>query len=169
MPYTGYYRGITSGQTFTDGSRKNPYLNFNFLVEIDDFAKAGFNKCSGLEKKVNTVEYRDGGDNNSKRKEPSWVDFPPITLSRGMSQDKDLINWANKTMNLDGAWSTSVIAKRDMTITLHDAKHDPVRRWNVYECFVSNYKFGDFDAESDDYMIETVEITHEGWEEISVK
>ena len=70
----GYVRGVVSGQTFTDGTRKNPYQKFNFLVEIDDFAKAGFRTCSGLEKKVNVVEYRDGGDNNSKRKEPGWTD-----------------------------------------------------------------------------------------------
>ena len=49
----GYTRGVVSGQTFTDGTRKNPYQKFNFLVEIDDFAKAGFNTCTGLEKKVN--------------------------------------------------------------------------------------------------------------------
>lgn len=164
----GYVRGVTSGQTFTDSTRKNPYQKFNFLVEIDDFAKAGFRTVSGLEKKVNVVEYRDGGDNNSKRKEPGWTDYPNITLTRGMSQDKDLITWANESMNLDGVKATAVQTKRDLTITLNDARQEPVRRWNVYEAFVVSYKFDDLDADSDDFLIETIELAHEGWEEVSI-
>lgn len=164
-----YVRGVTSGQTFTDSTRKNPYQKFNFLVEIDDFAKAGFKTVSGLEKKVNVVEYRDGGDNNSKRKEPGWTDYPNITLTRGMSQDKDLITWANESMNLDGVKKTAVQTKRDLTITLNDARQVAVRRWNVYEAFVASYKFDDFDADSDDFIIETIELAHEGWEEVNIK
>lgn len=165
----GYVRGVTSGQTFIDSTRKNPYQKFNFLVEIDDFAKAGFKTVSGLEKKVNVVEYRDGGDNNSKRKEPGWTDYPNITLTRGMSQDKDLITWANESMNLDGVKKTAVQTKRDLTITLNDARQVPVRRWNVYEAFVASYKFDDLDADSDDFIIETIELAHEGWEEVDIK
>lgn len=164
-----YVRGVASGQTFKDKSRVNPYQKFNFLVNIDGFAKAGFKTCTGLEKKVNVVEYRDGGDNNSKRKEPGWVDFPAITLSRGMSQDKDLITWANESMNLDGVKKTSVQAKRDITITLNDARQVGVRKWEVYDAFVSSYKFDDFDADSDDFLIETLEVTHEGWQEVKIK
>lgn len=163
-----YTRGVSSGQTFTDSSRKNPYQKFNYLVEIDGFAKAGFRKCTGLEKKVNVVEYRDGGDNNSKRKEPGWTDFPNITLERGMSQDKDMSTWANDSMNLDGVAKTSAQAKRDITITLNDARQVPVRRWQVYEAFVVNYKFDDFDADSDDFVIESMEVAHEGWEEVAI-
>lgn len=164
----GYVRGVVSGQTFTDATRKNPYQKFNFLVEIDDFFKAGFKTVSGLEKKVNVVDYRDGGDNNSKRKEPGWTDFPNITLTRGMSQDKDFIKWANESMNLDGVKKTSAQIKRDLTITLNDARQEAVRRWNVYEAFVVSYKFDDFDATSDDFVIETLEIAHEGWEEVAI-
>lgn len=164
-----YTRGIASGQTFSEASgRKNPYQKFNFLVDIDSFAKAGFKTVTGLEKKVNVVEYRDGGDNNSKRKEPGWTDYPNITLSRGMSDDKDLITWANESMNLDGVKKTSTQAKRDMTITLQDARQEPVRRWQVYDAFVVSYKFDDLDADSDDFLIENVEIAHEGWEEIAI-
>lgn len=164
----GYVRGVASGQTFTDGSRKNPYQKFNYLVEIDNFTKAGFKTVSGLEKKVNVVEYRDGGDNNAKRKEPGWTEFSNITLTRGMSQDKDLIGWANESMNLDGVKKTSIQIKRDLTITLNDARQVPVRRWNVYDAFVVNYKFDDLDADSDDFVIETIELAHEGWEEVSI-
>lgn len=164
-----YQRGVASGQTFSSSSgRKNPYQKFNFLVEIDNFAKAGFQSVTGLEKKVNVVEYRDGGDNNSKRKEPGWTDYPNITLARGMSDDKDLMTWANESMNLDGVSATSTQAKRDMTITLNDARQVGVRRWQVYDAFVVSYKFDDLDATSDDFLIETIEVAHEGWEEVSI-
>lgn len=163
-----YTRGATSGQTFKDGSRRNPYQKYNFLVEIDGFAKAGFRKCTGLEKKVNVVEYRDGGDNNSKRKEPGWVDFPNITLERGMSQDTDMHTWSLESMNLDGLSKTASQIKRDLTITLNDPRQEAVRRWNLYECWVVSYKFDDLDADSDDFIIESIEIAHEGWEEVRI-
>lgn len=162
-------RGDASGQSFDDARRKNPYQKYNFIVDIDDFAKAGFQTVSGLEKKVNVVEYRDGGDYNSKRKEPGWVDYPNITLARGMSDDKDMKDWANKTMNIDGENVASLDAKKDLTITLQDGGHNAVRKWNVYDAFVVDYKFDDLDAESDDFLIETMELAHEGWEEVSIK
>lgn len=163
-----YTRGVTSGQRFFDSSRRNPYQKYNWIMEIDGFVKAGFNKCTGLEKKVNVVEYRDGGDNNHKRKEPGWVDFPTITLERGMSQDPDMHQWSLESMNLDGVRKTATQIKRNMTLSLHDPRQEPVRRWNIYECWVVGYSFDDLDAESDDFLIEKMEIAHEGWEEVSI-
>lgn len=163
-----YTRGVASGQTYSTISRTNPLQKFKFLVEIDQFTKSGFQKVSGLEKKVNTVEYRDGGDNNSKRKEPGWVDFPAITCERGMSQDKDMATWANQSMNIDGVTSTADDAKRDISIILQTPDGVSARQWNVYSAFVSDYKFDDLDATSDDFVIESMEITHEGWEEVDL-
>lgn len=164
-----YERGTASGQSFAQGNnRKNPYQKFNFLVDIDDFGKSGFQTCTGLEKSVNVVEYRDGGDHNSKRKEPGWVNYPNITLGRGMSDDQDMKDWANKSMNIDGETISSADMKRDLTITLQDPSHTARRKWEVYDAFVVNYKFDDLDSESDDFLIETIELAHEGWKEVSV-
>lgn len=164
-----FVRGEASGQSYNVGvGRTNPLQKFKFRIEIDDFSKVGFQKCTGLEKKVNVVEYRDGGDNNSKRKEPGWVDYPNITCERGMSQDKDMANWANQCMNLDGVVSTSDGAKRDITIVLQTPNGVAVRQWQVYNAFVVDYKFDDFDATSDDFIIESMELAHEGWEEVEV-
>lgn len=160
---------IASGQSYeTSYNRTNPLQKFKFLIEIDGFVKSGFQKCTGLEKKVNVVEYRDGGDNNSKRKEPGWTDYPNITLSRGMSRDMDMANWADQCMNINGVTCEADIAKRDISIILQTPNAKPARQWEVYDCMVCNYKFDDFDAESDDFLIESMEIAHEGWEEISI-
>ncbi len=161
------YTKVVSGQTF-DSTRSNPYQKFNWIVSIDDFAKAGFKTCSGLEKTVNILKYRDGGDNNYERKEPGFTTYADITLARGMSQDKDMISWANESMNLDGVAKTATQLKRDLTIQLRDPRHIGVRQWNVYEAFIASYKFDDLDASSDDFIIETMVIAHEGWEEVDV-
>ena len=160
---------IASGQSYeATYNRTNPLQKFKFLVEIDNFSKSGFQKCSGLEKKVNVVEYRDGGDNNSKRKELGWVDYPNITLSRGMSRDKDMAVWADQCMNINGITCEADIAKRDISIILQTPNGKPARQWEVYDCMICDYKFDDLDAESDDFLIESMEIANEGWEEISI-
>ena len=79
-----------------------------------------------------------------------------------------MITWANESMNLDGVAKTATQIKRDLTIQLRDPRHLAVRQWNVYEAFIASYKFDDLDASSDDFLIETMVIAHEGWEEVDV-
>jgi phage tail-like protein len=164
------YRGVASGQTFSDSATHNPYQKFKYVVEIDGFKKAGFNKCTGLEAKVNSVNYRDGGDNNTVHKQPGLVEFSDITLERGMSQDKDMSSWFSELFTLDGSKKVDGTGgfRRNLSIVLQDRAGNPVRRWNVYDAFPSNYKFDDLDAQSDDNLIEMLQLTHEGFEEVTV-
>ena len=40
------------------GARIDPYMNFNFWVEIDGITQAGFQEFSGLDSTTDPVEYR---------------------------------------------------------------------------------------------------------------
>ncbi len=42
-------------------TRVDPFLNFNFRVEIDGITRAGFHEVTGLESTIDVVEYREGG------------------------------------------------------------------------------------------------------------
>lgn len=73
---------------------ENPYINFNFLVEIDGDIRAGFQECSGLEPYMDVADYRGTNYFDGKKLNPG--DFqkeqdynhPIITLKNGISDTK---------------------------------------------------------------------------------
>lgn len=152
-------RQTSSGLGFKkDPTRLIPYSKFRFLVEIDGFVRAGFHKCTGLEAKTEVRKYRDGGDSNQMHKGPGTTDFSNITLERGMSDDFDFVTWYKEAANIDDA---TVInnPKRDLAIILLDTNGTEARRWNVYGAFPVSYKFDELDAESNDNMLEYLELS----------
>src|SRR5256885_16703085 len=91
--------------------RNDPYKSFNFVVEIDGIASAGFTECSGLSSETTIIEYREGSDKGAIRKLPSLHKYSNITLKRGLTANRDLWNW-HKTV-IDDA-----IAQRSVSIRL---------------------------------------------------
>lgn len=160
-----------SGLRFADTNRHDPYKAFKFEVTISGnmvFAKAGFQKVSGLKMSTEVTEYREGGDNNTLSKIPGLTKFDPITLERGMSEDTDMWDWAMKLFDLDGDSKLPEAPnyRANMEISLKDRNGNIVRKWQVPNCWVSKYETGDFDAMSNNIMIEKIEIVHEGFRKI---
>jgi phage tail-like protein len=137
------------------GTRKDPYANFNFVVEIDGVTAAGFQEVSGLAAEVNIIEYREGADTSSIRKLPGLRKFTNVTLKRGVTQDKSLWNWFKQT--LSGAPARATVA-----ITLLDEQRNAVSRWTLLNAWPAKWEGPPLNAKSNDIAIETLEIAHEG-------
>lgn len=158
-------RQTSSGLKFNnDPKRLVPYAKFKFLVEIDGFVRAGFKKVSGLETKIEVRKYRDGGDSNQFKKGVGTSDVSDITLERGMSDDGDMVAWIKQTANIDDA-TVLTNPKRNLSIILNDADGKEAKRWNVLGAFPINHKFDEFDAESNDNMIEYLTLSIDAYEE----
>jgi phage tail-like protein len=74
-------------------TRKDPYVSFNFLVEIDGIVRAAFHEAGGLDSSIDVIEHREGGENITTRKLPGMVKFSNIVLKWGITDDQDLYNW----------------------------------------------------------------------------
>lgn len=74
------------------GNPPSFHKKFNFIVEIDDVAHAGFQKCSELSVGVANVQYFEGGS-LIPNKSPGRLTFVDVTLERGATQDRDLFDW----------------------------------------------------------------------------
>lgn len=70
------------------GDRKDPYRNYNFLVEIDGITRAGFQECSGLDSTQDPIEYREGTDSLTTRKLSGLVKYSNITFKWGITDDR---------------------------------------------------------------------------------
>ena len=137
-------------------ARRDPYKGFNFLVEIDGTAVAGFSECSGLTTQTDVIEYREGADKrNSVRKLPGLTHYGPLVLKRGLTQDKSLWNWRKSI--IDG-----VIDRRNVSIVLLDDARQPLLSFKIADGWPSKWEGPAFNAKASEVAIETLEIVHEG-------
>jgi len=138
-------------------AKVDPFRNFNFLVEIDGVAVAGFSECSGLGAETDVIEYRDGSDKQGIRKLPGLQRYPSIVLKRGITGDKSFWQWWKSAR--DGQAD-----RRNGSIVLLDADRTEVARWNFLNGWPRKWEGPALNAKGNWVAIETVEIVHEGLE-----
>ena len=153
--------------------RFDPYKNFKFRVKWDGKYVAGISKISALKRTTEVVEHREGGDPSSPRKSPGQTNYEPITLERGVTQDPEFEEWANKVWRLGAGLGSEVSLKdfrKDIIIEFYNEAGQLVLAYKVYRCWVSEYQaLPDLDANSDAVALQHIKLENEGWErDISV-
>jgi len=144
-----------------------PYRNFRFLVEIDGFASAGFNKVTGLSFETEVVSYREGGENTTERKLPAQTKFSPVVLERGSTFNLDMWGWATDIHKYGGTPGLA-IARKTITIVNIGLNGKRLREWVLQNCWASKWEIGDFDAKANDVQIERLTIQHEGISSLAI-
>ena len=139
------------------GDRKDPFRSFNFAVEIDGIARAGFRECSGLDASQDPIEYREGTEGLTTRKLPGLNKYSNITLKWGMTDDAEMWEWRKKAM-------TGKIERKNGSIVLLDDTGTEKMRWNFREAWPTKWSGPSFNATGNEVAIETLEIVHEGLE-----
>jgi phage tail-like protein len=139
-------------------TRKDPYRNFNFVVEIDGMAQAGFMECSGLESETEIIEYREGIDSNTIRQLPGLTVYKNIVLRRGITDSKELSNWRKGVVKGE-------IERKNGAIVLLDDKRQEVARWRFVEGWPNKWSGPELNAMGGDVAVEELEICHEGLEQ----
>ena len=138
-------------------ARNDPFKNFNFLVEIDGIAHAGFSECTGLRLEVDVIEYREGGESSSVRKLPGRAKVGDITLKRGITISKELHEWVESVRN-------GVANRKNGAIVLLDDDRKPVVRWRFVNAFPRKWEGPNLDAKGSDVAIETLTLCCEDLE-----
>lgn len=135
----------------------DPFSSYNFKLEIEGITVAGFSEVTGLNSEQNVVEYREGDEGITPRKLPGLTKFGNITLKRGISPDMQIYNWRKTVTDGD-------ITRKNVSIVLHNEKHDEVLRWNLINAWPSKYTGPDLKANANEVAIEAIELAHEGLE-----
>jgi len=95
------------------------------------------------------------------------AEFVVIQIAQLAGQDRTFETWANAAQVLDhGAPATSLAnLRQEVSITLLNEEAQPVLRWLVHRCWVSEYQaLPDLDAGSNTVAIEHIKLENEGWE-----
>jgi phage tail-like protein len=133
--------------------RKNPYPNFNFVVDIG--AEIAFAEAEIPAAEIEAIEYREGGDRTSvARKLPGRVRYGNVVLRRGIDGRLELWEWFKAVR--DG-----VLERRDVTITLLDEARNPVQQWRLRNAWPAKYEPSGLDAKGNEVLIETLELAVE--------
>jgi phage tail-like protein len=138
--------------------RDNPYLNFNFLVDLGFGDEMGFSEVEAASGDIEVIEYREGADRvNSARKLPGLAKYPSVTLKRGITGRTDLFEWWKAVR--DGQ-----IQRRNVTITLLDEQRQPVLRWLLRNAWPVKVEGPWLNASANEVAIESLELAHDGLE-----
>jgi phage tail-like protein len=147
--------------------RYDPYKNFKFHVKFGTKTVAAVSKVSALKRTTEVVTHRDGADPSTSRKSPGRTDYEAITLERGVTHDIEFEQWANKVWNYDSGAGSEVSLKdfrRDVTIELLNEAGQVALRYNVYNCWVSDFQaLPELDANANAVAIQTLKLENEGW------
>jgi phage tail-like protein len=149
-------------------NRFDPYKTYRFLVFFGTSTTpvAAVSKVAGLKRSSDVIEYKEAG-NAVILKGLGRTKYEPVTLERGVTQDKDFETWANAAQVLDhGSASTSLAnLRREISVTLLNEEAQPVLRWILHRCWVSEYQaVPDLDAGTNAVAIEHIKLENEGWE-----
>jgi phage tail-like protein len=149
-------------------NRYDPYKSYRFLVYFgtDTSPVAGVSKVGGLKRSSEPIEYKEGG-NAIILKGLGRTKYEPVTIERGVTQSTDLLDWANAAQVLDQGSPSQSLAnlRREVRIELLNEEGQPVQRYIVHRCWVSEYQaLPDLDAGASAVALEHIKLENEGWE-----
>ena len=135
--------------------RKDPYLSFRFLVEIQGLIVGGFSEVSGLQAETEIEEIREGGVNDYVHKLPKITKYPNITLKRGITDCDVLWNWHQDVVN--GKFKQTTVR-----VILMDSEGNEKWQWEFYDAYPVKWLGPDLKADSSTVAVETLELAHSG-------
>ncbi len=143
---------------------------FKFVVEIDGFAAAAFQKCSELSVEAEVISYREGGS-LIPIKDPGLLTFTDVTLERGASQDQDFPIWALEVANAaagvpPGVGFVSPAFKRNLSIIQRDRDNSVLLRYDLFDAWPMKYVAGDWDNTTSEVVIETLTLAFDRFERV---
>jgi len=147
--------GISAGINLL-GIRNDPYIAFNFLVEIEGLLVGGFTEITGLQIETEVKDYREGGLNNYIHKLAGPTRYPSnLILKHGLTDIETLWNWHQDVMQ-------GIIKRKNGTIYLLDRQRIPAMWWDFMEAYPVKWSGPELLANSNTVAIETIELVHNG-------
>lgn len=144
-------------------------------------ARAGFSQVTLPKAEIGEMTYRENIDNQRSIKVPGLVKYDPVTLSRGVTDSRDLYDWyrlvndelalLSVANELSRSTSKTPIQndnfRKDVIIEVLNRKGDPVKAWYLFNAWPTTYAPGnDLDANANDKLIESLTLTYEHFLEL---
>lgn len=146
---------LVQRSNWVPGYRKEPFLAFNFIVEIDGISVAGFTDVSGLSIETQVERKAFGGENHREFTFFTQTKYSDITLKHGITGDDYMWNWYQLVIN-------GRIRRKNGSICLLDHSGSPKLWWDFLEACPVKWEGPAFSATSSSVAAETLVLTHNG-------
>jgi phage tail-like protein len=133
----------------------DPYGGFRFRVEILGLQVGGFTEIAGIEREVQTEDFREGGRNDYTHKLATVTKYQNLSLKRGLADATDLWQWHQDVVN-------GKIERRQVTIVLLDIAGRDTWRWVIEQAYPVKWSGAAFNATTNAVLVESVELAHNG-------
>ena len=138
------------------GRRLDPYMAFNFVVEIEGLLVGGFTEVSGLDGEIEVTSYREGGLNRFEHKLAGPVISSNLMLAHGLTDIDTLWNWYDNV-------SKGIIRRKNGTILLLDRRQIPAVSWDFRNAYPVKWSGPQLNSgNATEVAVERVELVHEG-------
>ena len=137
------------------GSRQDPFMGFNFSVEVDSLFVASFSEISGIEADMEVQEYREGGVNEYMHRRAGPIKYPSLVLKRGITDAAGLWSWYADVLQ-------GTVQRKTVSIVLLDSARQERRRWSFQRAYPVKWTGPSLRAISGEVAVESVELAHEG-------
>ena len=136
------------------GQRNDPFMAYNFHLEIDGLIIGAFQEISGLSMTTNVIRKREGGRNDAERVFVNGTTFPDLVFKRGVADVDQLLGWYHEVAN-------GRIQRKNGTIYLLDDNSLPRAYWDFEEAFPVKWDGPTFSAQSGAIAMESFTLVHE--------
>ncbi|WP_046755826.1 phage tail protein [Kordia jejudonensis] len=138
---------------------KYPVSGFHFVVYFNGLlpnpVDLSFQSVSGLSVTVETEAYTEGGENRFVHEIPKGLKFSTLTLKRGLkAAPSSITKWC------EDAYESFTFKPLNLIVMLLNEKHIPIKSWNIVGAYPIKYELGDFNAETNSILIETLELKY---------
>jgi phage tail-like protein len=134
---------------------RDPYVGFNFAVEIEGLTVGGFSEVIGLSGKLELESYVEGGVNHHIHRFPKQMDYPNLVLVRGLTERDDLWKWYEDV-------TRGKIRLQNGTIILKDSQQSKVMAWNFKKAYPVAWEGPQLNASGTEIAFERMELVHRG-------
>ncbi|MFF3747724.1 phage tail protein [Streptomyces kronopolitis] len=136
-------------------SSVDPGTTHRFRLVIDGVSVGEFTGCTGLACTVEVEEYPEGGRNDSMLYLPKRVKFPPLVLTRPLTQEAEkLSQWVMDSVNEARQQTGQVAALAP--------NGEVLAKWDLQSVMPVAWHGPRFDASGLGAAIEVLEIVHHG-------
>lgn len=138
-----------------------PNPSFHFIVQAG-LARVGFSRVHLPAIEHDLIRYREGSDpSDAVRLLPGLVRYGDCVLERGViPPDNEFFAWVNTAQ-------TGSVERRDVTVQLLDASHQPVFAWRLQRAFPRALSWSVLDAQASAVLIESLALAVERVEVVS--
>ena len=137
---------------------QEPFVCFNFWLEIDGIYLGGFTEVSGLSAETKVLIKREGGVNEFQHKLPEGTEYGNLVLKYGLLSDDQMWQWYAQTIHGE-------IQRKNGSVLLVDRHGTPdscKMRWDFYDAYPVKWQSYSFNASRNEVMVQSIELVHHG-------